>query len=147
LNDKFFLGSFAGVTGAMVMVIFDFLLNLLPNINIKLIFGLSALFVPETLKGTLQGGFIAFIAHMICGAIIGFIILLLFDWTGYDRPLLKGGLMGVGFWFLTCGILARILNLNMQDKFIDNILNMLIHIPYGVTAGWIIYRYRPITAS
>ncbi|KNZ69554.1 hypothetical protein Tfer_1799 [Thermincola ferriacetica] len=145
MTDRFFLGVVAGLAGAVVMVILNFLLNLIPGVQMELIFGISKLFVPQNLLGTLAGGTIGVIAHLICGSLVGLIFLVILEKTGLSYPVLKGAILGLGCWFVVNGLIGKFLDLGMQDKFIDNILIMLIHIPYGIITAWIIYRYHPKT--
>lgn len=141
MKDKFFLGALAGMAGALVMSFLNFIINLIPGVNMKLLFGVSQLFVPKAMSDTLPGTAIGFIAHLICGALVGIAFLLVFEYFSYDYPLLKGTFLGLASWFIMCGILGRVLRLPMQDKILDNILFILIHIPYGITTAWIINRY------
>ncbi len=142
MKDKFFLGSIAGFTGAVVMVGLDYLLNLIPGIHTKFMFRVTSIFVPRGLTETLPGSIIGLIAHLTCGALMGLAILIVLEKTGYVYPLLKGAMVGFGLWFLLCGIFARALRIDLQEGFLDTILTMLIHIPFGVTAAWVINRYR-----
>lgn len=142
MKDRFIVGSLAGMAGAAVMALINFIINLVPGLNMELIFGVSTLFVPKTLQGTLQGAAIGLIAHMICGALVGMVMLGVLEVSGYDYIQLKGAILGLFLWFLLSGLLGRALELGMQDKFIDNLLFILIHIPFGITTAWLIKKYR-----
>ncbi len=142
MRDKFLLGSLAGASGAVVMLFFSSLLNSLPGLRLKLLFGVSQLFVPKGLVNTLPGNIIGSIAHLICGGLVGIGILYVLEITGYKYNLIKGAALGICAWFLLCGVLAKLLGLKMQDNFLDTILVMLVHIPYGITTAWIINRFR-----
>ncbi|HWI54660.1 MAG TPA: hypothetical protein VNT57_03135 [Desulfobacteria bacterium] len=142
MKDRFFIGSLAGLAGAGLMALINFIINLVPGINMELIFGVSGLFVPETLKGTLQGAAVGLIAHLACGALVGLVILGILETFGYEHIVLKGAILGLFCWFSLSGILGRLLTLGMQDKFIDNALFILIHFPFGITTAWLIKRYR-----
>lgn len=142
MKDNFIIGALSGMAGAAVMSSLNFLLNLSPRINMKLIFGASELFVPKSLAATLQGSTIGLIAHLVCGSILGLAIFGILEKFGYEYIIFKGTVLGLASWFLLCGILGKTLRLGMQDKFIDNILFILIHIPFGVTTAWLIKRYR-----
>jgi hypothetical protein len=142
MKDKFFLGALAGTAGSTVMLTLYFILNSLPGISIKLLDGIARVFVPEPVIGTLEGNIIGIIAHFMCGSMIGLAILVIFEITGYNNPLLKGAALGAGSWFIACGIVGRLININIQDNFIDQMLNLLIHIPYGITVAWFLNRYK-----
>lgn len=142
MKDSFIISSLAGLAGAAIMALINFIINLIPGVNMELIFGVSELFVPKNLLGTLQGAAVGLIAHLACGALVGLIILWALEIFGYDYILLKGAIFGLFSWFLMCGILGRVLKLGMQDKFIDNILFIIIHIPFGITTAWLIKKYR-----
>lgn len=143
MKSKLFLGTSAGFIGSVVMAVLIFLLHLV-GVDVKLITAISQLFVKEPIVGTLLGNTIGLIAHFICGSIVGLGILIALDITGYTHPVLKGALFGGGVWFLLCGILARILNINMQGDFLGTLFNFLIHIVYGIVTVSIIthYNYR-----
>ncbi len=145
MKDKFVLGATGGVAGAAVMAGLNFLINRIPGIDMKLVSGVSELFVSRSLVGTLQGNTIGLLVHLVCGALVGLAFLTALELTGYDYLLLKGAFLGLAAWLQLCGILGRILGLNMQDKFIDNVLFLLIHIPFGIVTVWVIdrLRYRP----
>ncbi|PKM83005.1 MAG: hypothetical protein CVU89_02440 [Firmicutes bacterium HGW-Firmicutes-14] len=143
MKDNFLRGTAAGFTGAVVMSVFDFILNLIPGINIELIFGISKLFVPRSMTGTLAGSTVGLISHLVCGILVGLVMLVILEIAGYDYLLAKGAIMGLASWFLLCGILGKALGLRMQDRFIDNLLIMLIHIPFGLTVVWFLDRFRP----
>lgn len=142
MKDKFFAGALAGMIGAAVMVSLNFLVNLIPGVDLKLLFGVSELFVPKPLYGTLEGAIIGLIAHLVCGSMVGLGIMLVLEKTGYNHLILKGTFLGLLAWFLLCGLLGRVLGLRMQDKFIDNILMILIHIPFGIATAWAVYLFR-----
>ncbi|ADG83370.1 hypothetical protein [Thermincola potens] len=145
MTDRFFLGVVAGLAGAMAMVVLNFLLNLIPGVQMELIFGISKLFVPQNLLGTLAGGTIGVIAHLICGGLAGLIFLVIMEKTGVNHPVLKGIVLGLAAWFLANGIVGRILGLSMQDTFVDNIFIILVHAVFGIITAWIIARYHPKT--
>lgn len=142
MKDRFFIGSLAGMAGAVVMAVIDFLINLMAGIDVKLIFGVSELFVPKHLLATLPGATIGLIAHIVCGALLGLAIVVVLELFGYDYIVIKGVILGLFTWFLLSGMMGKALKLGMQDKFIDNILFLLIHIPFGVTTTWLIKRFR-----
>ncbi|GAB4262879.1 hypothetical protein [Thermincola ferriacetica] len=143
MTDRFFLGVVAGFAGAMGMVVLNFLLNLIPGVQMELIFGISQLFVPKNLLGTLSGGTIGVIAHLICGGLAGLIFLVLMEKTGFAHPVLKGIVLGLAAWFLANGIAGKILGLSMQDTFVDNIFIIIVHAVFGIITAWIIARYHP----
>ena len=145
MRDKLLLGSIAGMAGAATMIAANSLLNLIPGINLKLIFGVSEIFVSKALTGTVAGNIIGGIAALTCGALVGVAILYAFEFTGYHYLLIKGTFLGLASWFLLCGILARILRLGMQDTIIDNILMITIHLLFGLITAWVIGRYRKKT--
>ncbi len=141
MKDKFFLGISAGLAGSLVMVLLLWLLNLIPGVSINMLDEVSTLF-NERAVGNLQRGITGTTVHFICGSVIGLAMILLFQTTGYGMPLLKGAGFGAVTWFLLCGIMARLLNLQMQDTFVDSFLLLLVHIAFGLTAGWFLARYR-----
>jgi len=145
MKDKFFAGALAGMIGAAVMASLNFLFNLMPGVDLKLLFGVSELFVPKPLYGTLEGATIGLISHLVCGSIVGLGVMIVLEKTGYNHLILKGALLGLLAWFLLCGLLGRVLGLRMQDKFLDNILMILIHIPFGIVTAWAVYRFREKT--
>lgn len=142
MKDKFFAGSVAGMIGASVMAAANFLVNLIPGVDMKLIFGVSELFVPKPLTGTVEGAAIGLIAHLVCGSLVGLTVMAVMEKTGYDYLILKGTVIGMIAWFLLCGLLGRVLGLTMQDKFIDNIMMIIIHIPFGIATVWSLYLLR-----
>lgn len=142
MRDRFFLGSAAGITGAAVMSIINFVVNLIPGINMKLLFGASELFIPKSMVGTLPGSTIGLVAHLVCGSLVGLAFLIVLERFGYDYIILKGSILGLFAWFILCGLMGKALKLGMQDKFLDNTLFILIHIPFGITTAWIIKHYR-----
>ncbi|MBU7008752.1 DUF6789 family protein [Phosphitispora fastidiosa] len=141
MKDKFILGLSAGLAGSLVMAVLLWLLNLIPGVSIKILYEMATLFLAGE-SGALENGITGTIVHFICGSIIGMAMLALFHVTGYGSPLLKGIGMGTFTWFLFCGILARLLNLQMRDTFIDSMLLLLLHIAFGITAGWFLVKYR-----
>ena len=141
MKDKFFLGLSAGLAGSLVMAALLWLLNLIPGVSIKMLYEIASLFNVGAV-GTFQRGITGTIVHFICGSIIGLAMLSLFQTTGYGLPMLKGAGMGAFTWFLLCGILARLLNLQMRDTFTDSMLLLLVHTAYGMTTGWFLARYR-----
>jgi len=142
LKDKFILGGTAGMAGGVVMGLSIYLLNLIPGISIHMITRVALLFSPSAVSGPVQSNIIGFIGHLFCSALVGFIAIMLLDYTGYSHSFLKGLGFGAVAWFALCGVLARILNLNMADKFVDSVLLLLVHVLFGVITVWIINRYR-----
>jgi len=142
MKDKFFLGLSAGLAGSLAMLVLLWLLNLIPGVSMNLLYEIAALFITGE-SGTLENGITGTIVHFICGSIIGLAMLALFQIIGFSFPLIKGAGLGMFTWFLLCGIVARLLNLQMPDTFIDSILLLLVHIAYGITAGWFLAKYRP----
>ncbi len=142
MKDKFIIGSLAGLAGSAVMALINFIINLIPGINMELIFGVSALFIPESLQGTLPGAAMGLFAHLICGTLVGMVILGLLEISGYEHTLAKGAILGLFSWFLLCGMLGRVLELGMQDKFIDQVLFIINHVFFGIITVWLIKRYR-----
>lgn len=142
IRDRFLLGLSAGFAGAVVMSGLNGLANLVPGISTKLLFGISRLFIPISLIGTWQGNIIAYIASTICGALFGLVMVWIYEITGYRHYLLKGLILGMILWLLTCGMINTGLRLAMQDSFIDNMVIILTHAAYGIAAGWVLGRYR-----
>lgn len=141
MNDRLIAGGIAGFVGSIVMVLFNLLLNFIPGVSVKLLYTASNMFIPKPLLGTLEGNLMGLIVHLICGSLLGVIFVYILDFTGHRYIYLKA--FGYGFitWFLLCGFVTRLLNLPVQDKFLDGLLLLLIHIPFGLTIGWIIKNF------
>lgn len=135
------MGATAGFIGALVMAILIYLLHLF-GVDVRLITAISQVFVRGPLVGTFQGNTIGLIAHFLCGSIIGIGILIVLEITGYTHPILKGASLGGAVWFITCGIIARILSISMRGDFSGTLFNFLIHIVYGIIATSIITNYH-----
>lgn len=140
MKSKLFLGTGAGFIGALAIAFIIYLLYYV-GINVPLITAISRIFVLEPMVGTFRGNIIGLIAHLMCGSIVGLVILIGLEVTGYNHFVLKGALFGGGIWFTLCGILAKILNIYMQGDFLGSIFAFLIHIIYGIITTWIITHY------
>lgn len=138
MKDRFLLGASAGAVGGVAMGTLHILLSYIPGVNLKMIYGVSKLFVPPSMLGTLEANIIGGIANIVCASVIGLLVMTLIELTGLDGSIYKGALLGIMIWFLTCGLIGKALGLNMQDTFWDNILIILIHAIYGIiTVGFI----------
>ncbi|ADG82088.1 hypothetical protein [Thermincola potens] len=141
MEDRLIAGGVAGLAGSLVMVGLDYLVNLIPGVSTNLLLAASAILSTDVELGTVTGNVTGFIIHLICGSILGVIFIFLLEITKYRFVLLKGFLFGIGAWFIVCGMIARLLNLPIQDKFIDNLFMLLIHIPFGLTTAFVIKNY------
>lgn len=142
MKDRFLLGTTAGAVGGLVIGILHLLFDQIPGVSLKMIYGVSKLFVPAGMLGTLEANIIGGLANIVCASVIGLFIMTAIEMTGFDSYLFKGAMLGTMIWFLTCGLLARVLKLNMQDTFWDTVLIILIHAIYGIVAVWFIKKYR-----
>lgn len=141
MNGKFFQGITAGFTGALVIAVLIYILNWF-DIHVKLITAISQIFVSKDLVGTFQGNIIGLIGHLACGSLVGAGILIAFEVTGHEHSTMKGAALGAGAWFFLCGIMAKLLELNMQSNFLGSLFNLLVHIVYGMVAAWVIMYFH-----
>lgn len=141
MKDKFLLGSLAGIAGAMVMVIANLLLNLIPGVSQKLLFAVTQMFVLPAMVNTFNGQVIAVLANLACGGLLGLIFTYLISFTYPKYILVKGLIFGSGAWFLMCGMVARALNLPMVSKPLDQYINVAVHLIYGTVIAYIISKF------
>lgn len=141
MKDKFLLGSLAGIAGALVLVTTNSLVNLIPGVSVKLLFGVTHMFVPPAAVNTLNGKIVAVLANLACGGVLGFIFTYLISFTNPRYILLKGIIYGMGAWFLICGMVARALRLPMVDKPLDQYLNLTAHLLYGIVIAYVIAKF------
>jgi hypothetical protein len=141
MKDKFLLGSLAGIAGAVVMVIANILVNMIPGLSVKLLFGVTHLFVPPVAVNTINGNIIAILANLACGGLLGVIFTYFVSFTNPKYMLLKGAIYGGGTWFMICGMVARVLRLPMVDKPMDQYMILAMHIIYGIVIAFVIARF------
>lgn len=141
MKDKFLLGSLAGITGALVMVTANSLLNLIPGVSVKLLFGVAHLFVIPGTVNTFNGRIISVLANLACGGLLGVIFTYFVSFTYPRYILLKGAIYGLGTWFIVCGMVARALRLPMPDIPLDQYLIIAVHFIYGIIIAYIIGRF------
>ncbi|MFZ5640191.1 MAG: hypothetical protein ACOY4Q_05830 [Bacillota bacterium] len=141
MKDKFLLGSLAGIAGALVMVIANILVNMIPGLSVKLFFGVTYMFVPPAVVNTLNGNVIAILANLACGGVLGVIFTYFVSFTNPRYMLLKGAIYGGGTWFLICGMIARALRLPMVDKPLDQYMILAVHFIYGIVTAYVIARF------
>ncbi len=146
MKDRFLLGTAAGAVGGIVMGILHLLLSQIPGVSLKMIYGVSKLFVPASMLGTLEANIIGGLANIVCASLIGLLVMALLEVTGFDSYLFKGALLGIMIWFVTCGLIGKALKLNMQETFWDNIIIIAIHAVYGIVTVSFIRKYR-VTAN
>lgn len=142
MKDKFTLGLLGGFAGTVVMGSLYLLFEQIPGVSLKMLLGVSRLFVPTSMASSSPGIITGYIGNALCGSLLGLGIMLVLEKTGYGYIWLKGVLLGLMIWFLTCGVISTQIGIGTESRFIDNIILIVIHIAHAVTTTWFIQRFR-----
>ena len=141
-KDKLILAGMAGFIGVLVETSLDYLFVLLRISNAT-----TAQFIASIIYCSHHLNFtqliVGEIGHLIAGAVVGLIPLVLYFWSGKAYALIKGGAIGAGLW------LNHVI---LVPSFVDPRIHLIFNTPsllaelfalifWGIVAYGIIVKY------
>ncbi len=149
MKDSVVQVTITGIIGAFIINATIYILQILGvNVLAPWLIAANVFLVPD-LAATTLGMIIGLVGTVGLSIASAIVILLIFNWTGYDYAILKGIIGMNAFSFATMGLLMPLLNIapEVRSQPLTNIIALAVLTMTGAILGALLKRFAVVGIS